>query len=359
MNRVIEESDVSAMLEVKDVEKSFEGRPLLKKVAFQVGPGETICLLGPSGGGKSTLLRILAGLEQPEAGRVLWGGSDLANVPAHRRGFGLMFQDYALFPHRSVAENVAFGLRMQGLPRQEVERRVAEALEQVHMDAFARRRVTDLSGGEQQRIALARTLAPRPRLVMLDEPLGALDRTLREQLIQELRRILHETRLPAIYVTHDQEEAFTIADRILLLHEGRIVQSGAPAQVYNHPASPWVARFFGLDNLVSGKVVQRQPLQVETPLGLFRPCCEHSEHALGAQATLLLNPSRVRQAGAGEAGPNCVQGVVEDVVFRGESFRVSLRASGGQALRFFSERSLQPGQQVSLVWEDGAVLCLG
>src|SRR5512147_1293270 len=241
------------MLELDNIWKSYEGHPLLRGISFTVAAGETVCLLGASGSGKSTLLRIIAGLEGAESGRILWNGQDQKQIPVHQRQFGLMFQDYALFPHRTVAENVAFGLRMQGLPAQEITVRVREALERVNLAGFARRRVTDLSGGEQQRVALARALAPRPRLLMLDEPLGALDRALKEQVEEELRRILHVTDMPAIYVTHDQEEAFAIADRLILLNQGRVVQSGSPAEVYEHPASPWVARFLGLSNLLPAR----------------------------------------------------------------------------------------------------------
>ena len=206
------------MLTVQNIHKHYEGQLLLRGVSFELGKDETICLLGPSGSGKSTLLRIIAGLEHAESGQVLWKGQDLAQVPPHQRHFGLMFQDYALFPHRTVAENIAFGLRMQNRSQEEIKQRVQEALNTITMSAFADRKVTELSGGEQQRVALARALAPQPRMLMLDEPLGALDRTLREQLSLELRRILRETQMPAIYVTHDQEEAFAIADRLLLLH---------------------------------------------------------------------------------------------------------------------------------------------
>src|SRR5512133_1394391 len=209
----------------------YEGKPLLCGVSFTVGEGETVCLLGPSGSGKSTILRIVAGLEEADQGSIVWDGEDVTRVPAHRRNFGLMFQDYALFPHRSVAENIAFGLRMHGLPAAQIKPRVQEALERVNMTGFERRRVTDLSGGEQQRVALARALAPNPRLMMLDEPLGALDRALKEQVEEEVRRLLHISGIPAIYVTHDQDEAFAVADRLILLHQGRVIQSGAPAEV--------------------------------------------------------------------------------------------------------------------------------
>ena len=180
------------MLTVKNIKMSYEGEHLLRDVSFTVNPEEVVCLLGASGSGKSTLLRIIAGLVDPEDGDVLWDGKSLTGVPTHERRFGLMFQDYALFPHRNVAENIAFGLRMQNQSKQDVQKRVLEALKTIDMPGFANRKVTELSGGEQQRVALARALAPQPRLLMLDEPLGALDRNLREQLSHELRRILHE-----------------------------------------------------------------------------------------------------------------------------------------------------------------------
>ena len=207
------------MLEVQNLTKDYENKPLLKGVSFEVAKGELVCLLGSSGSGKSTILRIIAGLEEPESGAVLWQGQNLRDVPTHKRGFGLMFQDYALFPHKSVAQNIAFGLQMQNLSEEEISRRVKEALESIRMQSFADRPITELSGGEQQRVALARALAPSPKLLMLDEPLGALDHSLRTQLIQELRAILHQSHIPVIYVTHDREEAFGLADRLVILHD--------------------------------------------------------------------------------------------------------------------------------------------
>jgi spermidine/putrescine transport system ATP-binding protein len=280
------------MLEVRDIWKDYEGKPLLCGVSLRVEPGEVVCLLGPSGSGKSTLLRIIAGLEGSKSGKVFWQGQDMSGVPVHRRNFGLMFQDYALFPHRSVAGNVAFGLRMKNAPRAEINSRVQEALQAVNMADFAKRRVTDLSGGEQQRVALARALAPRPKLLMLDEPLGALDRTLKEQVAEELRRTLHATEIPAIYVTHDQEEAFAIADRLILLNEGRVIQTGAPAEIYGQPASAWAARFFGLSNLLAGRVISTDPLKAETELGIFQGTWNTPDHLPreGEKVTLLLRP---------------------------------------------------------------------
>ncbi len=339
------------MLEIRDIWKSYEGQPLLNGVSCCIEAGETVCLLGRSGSGKSTLLRIIAGLETAERGQILWQGEDISTVPVHLRRFGLMFQDYALFPHRDVAENVGFGLRMQGLAKDEIELRVADALEKVNLAGFARRRVTDLSGGEQQRVALARALAPQPRLLMLDEPLGALDRALREQLGDELRRVLHATGIPAIYVTHDQEEAFAIADRLILLHEGRIEQEGAPVEIYTRPASVWVAHFLGLDNLVEGQSGGDD--LVQTPLGALRPACAGAGGAL----TLLLRPSGAyRQPGGTDW--NRIQGRVVDSVFRGERFRVELRCAGDLTLRFDLEEALPAGLQVDLYLPPEAIVCL-
>jgi ABC-type Fe3+/spermidine/putrescine transport system ATPase subunit len=241
------------MLEVHHIFKTYEGKPLLNDISFTVDTGETVCLLGASGSGKSTLLRIIAGLEDADSGFVSFNGMDLTSTPAHLRDFGLVFQDYALFPHLDVNENVAFGLKMRRLSQNEINRRLASVLEMVNLRGFENRRVTDLSGGEQQRVALARALATQPRLLMFDETLGALDRTLREDLLNELRSILHQTKIPAIYVTHDQEEAFTIADRVLILHGGAIVREGTPAEVWTNPESAFVARFLGLGNVFPGK----------------------------------------------------------------------------------------------------------
>lgn len=346
------------MLAIENIHKRYEGQPLLKGVTFQVRAGETVCLLGPSGSGKSTLLRIIAGLEEAEAGRVLWDGIDLIGVPAHRRNFGLMFQEYALFPHRNVAENVAFGLRMQNLPKDEIRRRVSEALARVEMSAFAHRRVTDLSGGEQQRVALARALAPRPRLLMLDEPLGALDRALREQLETFLRGLLHETGIPAIYVTHDQEEAFAIADRLILLHEGRVEQEGTPAEVYLRPASAWAARFLGLSNLLPGRVITHDPLRVETDLGVFEALSSGSKlPVLQQPVTLLLRPVGVKTAGE-DARFNQVSGQVVDAVFRGDGYQISVRTDGGQVFTFMLPEPMPIGKRTALHLKAENVLCL-
>ncbi len=345
------------MLEVRDVYKTYEGQPLLQGVSLRVQPGETVCLLGRSGSGKSTLLRIIAGLETAESGEVFWDGQPLTGVPVHQRQFGLMFQDYALFPHRSVLENVAFGLRMQNLPKAEIQQRAGEALTRVNLSAFANRRVTDLSGGEQQRVALARALAPRPRLLMLDEPLGALDRALREQLGHFLRTLLHETGIPAIYVTHDQEEAFTIADRLILLNEGRVAQAGTPDEVYHQPGSVWVAQFLGMSNVLPGTVSQLAPLRIQTALGEFTPGCSGGGTALNQPVHLLLRPSAARAASI-EQPLNQITGFVEDAVFRGEDFRVTVRCTKEYVFEFTMTSPLPVGQSVRLDLDVKDMICL-
>jgi ABC-type Fe3+/spermidine/putrescine transport system ATPase subunit len=257
-----------------------------------------------------------------------------------------------------VEENVAFGLRMQGLKKSEINQRVHEALDQVNLADFASRRVTDLSGGEQQRVALARALAPRPKLLMLDEPLGALDRNLREQLILELRGLLKTTRIPTIYVTHDQEEAFTIADRLVLLNEGKVAQAGTPDEVYNSPVSIWVARFLGLNNILEGLVISLQPLQVTTEAGVLQSSCRsRTDLSLGDQVTLLLRPSGASLEGDMRA-LNRIEGVVEDVVFRGEGYRCDLRCASGKNLRFYLENALPVGSTASLFLSPDMILCL-
>jgi len=302
------------MLELRGLHKTYDHQQILRGVSLRVDSHETICLLGPSGSGKSTLLRISAGLEAPDSGKVFWDRQDLASVPAHLRDFGLVFQDYVLFPHLNVFDNIAFGLKMKDWARAEIRARLAEVLDLVNLTAFENRKVTDLSGGEQQRVALARALAPRPRLLMFDEPLGALDRALKENLLVELRAILHRTGIPAIYVTHDQEEAFAIADRVLLLHAGRIIREGTPSEVWERPASAWTATFLGLGNVIRG--VHLKGRKVETEFGIFSVGCGH-KHRVGSQVHLLARPFRV------EAG-NVLRGRAADVVFERDHFKVTL-----------------------------------
>jgi thiamine transport system ATP-binding protein len=238
------------MLVVRDVSVSFDGVQALSHASLDVAGGETLALVGPSGCGKTTLLRAIAGLETPAAGSVLLNGDELAAVPPHARRVGLMFQDNVLFPHRDVAGNVAFGLRMASRPRDEVARRVADLLELVGLPATGGRSVQTLSGGEQQRVALARALAPEPRALLLDEPLGSLDGPLRERLLGDLRMLFDRLRLTVLYVTHDVGEAFALGHRVAVMRAGGIVQVGSPDELWAAPANAWVAQFLGMRNVV-------------------------------------------------------------------------------------------------------------
>ena len=234
------------MLEVRDVHVTFGEIKALDGVSLDVGDREVVAVLGPSGCGKSTLLRVIAGLQPPDHGRVIADGEDLTSTPAHRRRFGLMFQDYALFPHRDIGGNVGFGLEMQGMATQAARARIAEVLELVGLSGWENHPIDGLSGGEAQRVALARTLAPRPRLVLLDEPLGSLDRMLRERLVGEIREILTAASTPAIYVTHDHDEAERVSDRALIMRAGRIVASGTLPDLRANPPDPWTGDFLGV-----------------------------------------------------------------------------------------------------------------
>jgi ABC-type Fe3+/spermidine/putrescine transport system ATPase subunit len=229
------------MLEVIALDVVIDAKPILENVNLHVATGEIVAVLGPSGSGKSTLLRAIAGLVEPATGDIEWDGVSIVGVPSHRRKFGLMFQGYALFPHMTVAENVGFGLKMAG--QSDIDAQVVEALSAVGLQGFALRRIDSLSGGEQQRVALARTLAPNPELVMLDEPLGALDRNLRQQLVNDTRRVLEERDVTALVVTHDREEAVALSNRLALMRDGTIVQTGTLEHLLADPVDEWVANF--------------------------------------------------------------------------------------------------------------------
>ena len=327
-------------LELRGVSKRYGETLALDGVDLQVRRGETLALLGPSGCGKSTLLALVAGLE-PHEGAILWHGRELTGTPAEARGFGMVFQDYALFPHLNVFENVAFGLRLRRTPAARLRERVADVLALVGLEHLRDRDVTTLSGGERQRVALARALAPDPRLLMLDEPLAALDRNLRDRLAEDLGAILEELDLPAIYVTHDVEEALAVADRVAVMQPRRIARIGTPREIYREPDSEYVARFLGLDNLVAARLDRAGGRPVlRTELGDLPAEALAVPDDDGADLKLLLRPYGITifaedapEPMVSSANRWILQGELRASSFRGAAQRVQIGFSGIE-LRF-------------------------
>jgi ABC-type Fe3+/spermidine/putrescine transport system ATPase subunit len=319
------------LLECRSLRKSFEpGKSAVAGVTLSIEEREIVTLLGPSGCGKTTLLRMIAGLEPPDRGEVWFAGRDMGLVPPHQRDFGMMFQDFALFPHKNVFDNVAFGLQMHGDTTSGIEQRVNEMLRLVDLTGFDQREVNQLSGGEQQRVALARSLAPGPRLLMLDEPLGALDRQLRERLMLDLRAILKKVGVTAIYVTHDQLEAFAVSDRIAVMNQGNMEQFGLPHDVYTHPATPFVARFLGFQNVMEGTVTA--PHTVDSNFGSLR--LAQSLPLTGSAVTLLIRPEAARILPSGAVAEfNELLVEITAVSFRGKYYQVWIKVSD-QTLMF-------------------------
>ena len=330
-------------LGLENIHKSFGQTRAVNGVSFEVAQREIVALLGPSGCGKSTILAIIAGLEPPDQGDILWEGKSILSTPPHQRNFGLMFQDFALFPHMSVADNISFGLRMKHSSKAEIEQRVKATLELVGLPGFEKRDVNTLSGGEQQRVALARSLAPSPRLLMLDEPLGSLDRNLRERLVVELGQILRRTQQTAIYVTHDQEEAFALADRIVVMNQGKVEQVDTPQAIYRRPATLFIARFLGLGNLVPGEIHQSLNRRyVATPFGRYPV-----ETSLEGKVTVLIRP----EALSADRQGNCqLEGKLVNCSFRGSTCRAVLDVQG-----FEISFDLQTNSEIPAV---GSTICL-
>ncbi len=300
----------SHQLLVSGVFKSFPGAGVvLGGVGFEVEGGEFVTLLGPSGCGKTTLLRIIAGLEVADAGTVALGGAVINEVPAHRRPVNTVFQSYALFPHLSVFENVAFGLRSRGVTSREISIRVQGAMELLRIEGFMERYPHQLSGGQRQRVALARALVNEPSVLLLDEPMSALDAKLRSEVQVELRRLQQRLGRTFVLVTHDQDEAMTVSDRILVMREGRIEQSGRPHEVYEKPRTRFVAEFLGAANVIQGRGVGEEAHTAVGPLSLVRP-------ASSVDLTLAIRPERIRIV-AQPPGRNAVRAVVKEVIYRG------------------------------------------
>jgi spermidine/putrescine ABC transporter ATP-binding subunit len=346
------------LLAIEDVSRSFGDVRALDRVSLQIRENEFFALLGPSGCGKTTLLRILAGFEWPDSGSVRLGGDDLVAMPAHKRPVNLMFQSYALFPHMSVEKNVAYGLEREGRPRDEIGRRVAEVLQTVGITETARRRPSQLSGGQRQRVALARAIVKRPRMLLLDEPLSALDRKVREEMQLELKRLQHEVGITFVVVTHDQEEAMSMADRIAVMQGGRVQQVDAPVDLYERPRTLFVADFIGSNNIFAGRAVATG---VEVPgLGLLP--AEFAGVAPGAPVHLAVRPEHIEvRPGENVAAASLLRGSVLDTQFYGGLSTLAVRVPGyGHPVLVTQPGAtrIERDTDVGLAWEPGRSVVL-
>jgi putrescine transport system ATP-binding protein len=351
--------------------KEFDGVRAVDAISVTINKGEIFALLGSSGCGKSTLLRMLAGFETPTSGRIALAGNSIVDVPPHQRPINMMFQSYALFPHLSVWDNIAFGLRRDGLPKAEVAARVEQMLALVQLGQYAKRKPHQLSGGQQQRVALARSLAKRPQLLLLDEPLGALDKKLRERTQMELVNIIEQVGVTCVMVTHDQDEAMSMATRIAVMSEGRILQVGAPGEIYETPNCRFVADFIGSVNLFDGRITEDEPdhVVIDTPDG--RQYVAHGITGnLGMDVSVAVRPEKIgiqiepptleERASPAEHGYNCAQGVIVAMAYFGNETSYHVRLDSGTVVKVSRTNAarhdaarLEREQRV-WVWWDGA-----
>ncbi len=320
------ESAPKTLVELRKVAKSYGGTEVLHDVDLALRDGEFMTVLGPSGSGKTTILRVIGGLVRPSRGAVLLDGADISAMPINRRPFNTVFQDYALFPHMTVEANVGYGLTVRGVARADIRSKVADTLRLVALDAFGARYPAELSGGQQQRVALARAIICQPRLILLDEPLGALDAELRRQMQRFLKQIQREIRTTFLFVTHDQEEAVTIADRICVMNRGRIEQIGSPQEVYYRPANEYVARFFGDNNLIDASVSASDDggLSLDSAAGTFRCSGARSGAARGQAGKLLVRPEAI-VVGETPGNPNRLRVQVEEASFVGPVSQIRVK----------------------------------
>lgn len=339
---------------LRNVSKRFGAHPVLRGVSLDIRAGEFFSLLGPSGCGKTTLLRILAGFEDPDEGTLLIDGRDVLGIPPDRRHVNTVFQNYALFPHLSVYDNVAFPLRLKKLPRARIREEVMEHLRLVQLENHREKLPATLSGGMKQRVAIARALINRPGALLLDEPLSALDAKLRQQLLVELEKLHARIGITFILVTHDQQEALSVSDRVAVIHEGRVLQVGPPSEIYEQPADLFTADFIGETNLVAGSVVSSSPTLavIDTPHGRW-PVRPISPLAVGKRVTLALRPERIRPSQEAQTG--LMAGRIEELIYIGSQTRLFIRGPGGLLQATIVEvhgRHFFKGMEVALSWNE-------
>jgi spermidine/putrescine transport system ATP-binding protein len=342
-------------IRLEELCKTFDEVVAVDGIDIDMPPGEFFTLLGPSGCGKTTTLRMIAGFERPTSGRILLDGTDVARVPPHHRNVNTVFQSYALFPHLDVAKNVAFGLKYHKLSKEERARRVGEALELVSMSEYARRKADQLSGGQQQRVALARALVLRPHVLLLDEPLGALDAQLRKNLQVELKTLQAEVGISFIFVTHDQSEALTMSDRIAVMNQGRVEQAASPKAIYEEPETVFVADFLGVSNLLSATAVGRDGGACTVQVGDRTLRARQGAIDARGDVKVMIRPERIEIEPHSNTGEQRMPGMVERSVFQGGAYEVHIRVLGGELLKAMvpndggvSAAALEPGAAVSL-----------
>ncbi len=316
-----------------DLVKRFADVTAVAGINLDVAPGEFFSLLGPSGCGKTTSLRLIAGFERPDEGQIVLDGVDMAQTPPHKRNVNTVFQSYALFPHLSVEENVGFGLKYQKVSKQDAKEKIGNAFELVQLSGYEKRRPSQLSGGQQQRVALARALILNPAVLLLDEPLGALDAKLRKRLQIELKALQEEVGITFIYVTHDQEEALTMSDRIAVMAHGTVEQVGPPEEIYEQPATAYVADFLGVSNLMQAKAIGRNDFGCRVSLGDFELVAGQGEQDTKGDAKIVIRPERVHLEVQGTVGENRVPGMVERVVYVGSVMQIFVILAPGQRLQ--------------------------
>ncbi|MGP0091157.1 MAG: ABC transporter ATP-binding protein [Xanthobacteraceae bacterium] len=343
------------LVRFESVTKHFGGYTAVDAVSLKIYEGEFFALLGPSGCGKTTLLRMLAGFEAPDLGRIQLAGRDLAPVPPHRRPINMMFQSYALFPHLTVSGNIAFGLKQDGLAKTEIDARVQDMLALLKLEGLEGRKPQNLSGGQRQRVALARSLVKRPRVLLLDEPLAALDKKLREETQFELKALQSKLGLTFVIVTHDQEEAMTVADRIGVMNQGRLVQVATPSDIYEQPNSRWVADFIGDVNLIEGEVKAMEPsgTLIASAVGGLLRVVQPVEGEAGARVWVAVRPEKVRIAcePPRSALENCLSGRVTEIGYLGDLSIYKVRVAGGQVMKASLANSTRRVER-PIGWED-------